>query len=368
MGKSAPVAFCAMKEQHGQVPPGTAASSEPGLWRVSAVLLVPMYFQPTPDGRFPNPLEFYSRMNEQAKRYGETTIAIRKQTNKGYDKLYGGNPQVEIVELVADIPGAEMITAVEAFGPTLGTLIDLMSFEMGTTLGVGQMTVTDITPPVSIGEERTFMTYTIPPFDLNARSVDMGAIQGALFGELPALSAVSDSKTAAVLRWFVKALGTDLLHDQFIFLWIALEILSDASDVRVVEPYVGQCHHEIANCPICDAPTMRMVRGATLQAYLERFGLNSEQSKELWRMRQLMHGAISFDSKKLAGLGALVQPLRAVVAAGLKTRLGKHVSEAPIVSAIGASIHPAMAIGGTGEITEDDIQPLIKSQPEDDDT
>jgi len=54
-----------------------------------------------------------------------------------------------------------------------------------------------------------------------------------------------------MLRWFVKALGTDLLHDQFIFLWMALEILCDDSDVRVEEPYVGPCQHQIPECPEC---------------------------------------------------------------------------------------------------------------------
>ncbi len=44
-------------------------------------------------------------------------------------------------------------------------------------------------------------------------------------------------------------------------------------------------------------------------------------------MRQLMHGAIPSDSEELANLGLLVQPLRAVVAAGLKTSLGKGVSD-----------------------------------------
>lgn len=96
-----------------------------------------------------------------------------------------------------------------------------------------------------------------------------------------------------------------------------------------------------------------------MRAFLERFGVCEEQARELWRMRQLMHGAIPFDSEKLANLGPLVQPLRAVVAAGLKTSLGKGVSDPPIVAAAGLSIHPAMAAGGTGLIVEDDIRRLI---------
>lgn len=120
----------------------------------------------------------------------------------------------------------------------------------------------------------------------------MQAIQGRLLGELPASVEIEDSKTAAVLRWFVKSLGTDLLHDQFIFLWIALEILCDSSDVRVEEPYVGPCQHQIVTCPECGRETTRIVRGATLRKYLQGYGVTAEQATDLWRMRQLMHGAI----------------------------------------------------------------------------
>jgi hypothetical protein len=192
----------------------------------------------------------------------------------------------------------------------------------------------------------------------------MQAIQGRMFGQLPDSLEVEGSKIAAALRWFVKALSTDLLHDQFIFLWIALEILCDASEVEVLAPYVGPCQHEIGACPDCGTPTTRMVRGATMRAFLERFGVSEEQAKKLWRMRQLMHGAIPFDSSELKGLGSLVQPLRSVVADGLKERLGKKPEEPPLVATSGLSIHPALGAGGTSRITDEDIQPLVPTAPD----
>jgi hypothetical protein len=188
---------------------------------------------------------------------------------------------------------------------------------------------------------------------------EVSAIQGRVLGELPESVDIPDSKTAAVLRWFVKALGTDVLHDQFIFLWIALEILCDASDVRVEEPYIGRCKHEIAVCPECAKPTTRMVRGGTMKAFLQSYGVTAEQAKKLWEMRQLMHGAIPFDSKKLSWLGGLVQELRAVVAAGLKSKLGKTSDDLPIVANTGLAVHPAMGMGKNRPITENDVRPLI---------
>jgi hypothetical protein len=327
-------------------------------WRVRTALLVPKYFHARPDGGFPDTLEFHSRINEQAKRYGDIAVAISKRTDGHYDALYGNDPQVEIVEIVAEVPGDDMTTGLETYGPIFGAVLDLMSFHMGVVLIGGATTITDVTLPAAVGDERTFRSFSSPPFDLNARAVDMNAVRGALLAELPESVDLGDSKTAAILRWFLKALGTDLLHDQFIFLWIGLEILCDASDVRVVEHYVGQCQHVITSCPACGEPTTRLVRGATLRAFLQSYGMDEEQAKELWRMRQLMHGAIPFDSHKLANLGALVQPLRAVVAAGLKPRLGKPEGDPPIVARSGASMHPAMAVEGTGPLSEEDLDPL----------
>jgi hypothetical protein len=348
-------------EEH---PNPETAAAQARIWRVNAVLLVPKYAPMAPDGGFPEQLEFQSRMPEQARTYGDITVAIRKlddESYKNYSAVYvGNNPEVEPVQLLADVrAGSDETSALERLGPTFETLIDLLAFEMGTPLGVGQMNVTDITPPVSTGEERPFSSFTGSPFDRNARAVEMQAIQGRLLGQLPECLEVQDPQAAAVLRWFVKGLGTNVLHDQFIFLWIALEILCDASDVQVLKPYVGRCGHEIANCPECQKPTPKIVRGATLRAFLERFGVSEEQAQELWEMRQLMHGAIPFDSAKLTNLGALVQSLRAVVAAGLKGKLGKLATDPPIVAASGLSIHPTASMGGTGQIAESDLQPLI---------
>ena len=72
------------------------------IWRVRTVLLVPKY-TPTPaDGGLPQTLEFRSRLLEQARRYGNIAVAVRKPAD--HNPIYGANPQVERVELVADVP------------------------------------------------------------------------------------------------------------------------------------------------------------------------------------------------------------------------------------------------------------------------
>jgi hypothetical protein len=337
-----------------------SSSATTRLWRVRALIFGPAHFTPAPDGGLPEQLEFHSRLPPQAREYEGIPVAIQ-ELPEDFAKAYETPPGIEPVYLVADLEAADVNEATEKAGPVFEAITDLMSFDMGAPLPIGQVDVSDITPPIAIGDERETSMYGAPPFSLNARSVEMQAIQGRMLGQLPDSLEVDNSKLTAALRWFVKALGTDLLHDQFIFLWIALEILCDASEIKVLAPYVGPCHHKIAACPECETPTTRMVRGATMRAFLERFGISESQAKELWAMRQLMHGAIPFDSTKLKNLGSLVQPLRAVVASRLKEWLGKGPDEPPLVAASGASIHPALGAYGTGQVTEEDLWPLISN-------
>jgi hypothetical protein len=186
----------------------------------------------------------------------------------------------------------------------------------------------------------------------------MEAIRGSQFGYLPDISVVQSSRVAAAVRWFAKALSTDLIHDQFIFLWIALEILSDDSDISIESSYKAKCGHEVAKCPECEKSTARKVLGPSRKAFLEAFGATAPQSKLLWEMRQLMHGAISFDSKKLEKLPALLQVLRAAVAAGVKARLGIPAGSPPIIAASGLAMSPAINLTGSREITDTDIKAL----------
>jgi hypothetical protein len=329
------------------------------IWRVTTLLVVTKARGETPV--VGGTLQFHSRIHEQARKYGDVAVAVQKRANQ--DSRYGTDPRFEQINLIADVPilaGSPNPhhSVIEKFTPVFETLIDLMAFEMAAVPTIGQVDMIDITPPIAADEERSSISYSAPPFDRYIRSVELGAITGRVIGELPATVDFLDSKTAAVLRWFVKALGTNLLHDQFIFLWIALEILRDASDVRVEEPYTGPCQHQIPACPDCGRPTTRMVRGATIKKFLQSYGVPEQQAKELWAMRQLMHGSIPFDSKKLENLGGLVQPLRAAVAAGLKSKLGKTDDDPPTVAAEGLMVHPALGFGGTQRVTAHDFRPL----------
>jgi hypothetical protein len=321
-------------------------------WRVACDLHVPKAIVSQD-----KTLVHQSRLEEQSQHIGELLVAIRKSDRLAEPRE---DERVEVVELVTDVSAADIQEALAIVGPVFEGIVDLMSFQMAAALKMGHLSIDDVTRPVEIGEEREMGRWASTPFDPNARAVGATGVAGLLHGLLPGSVEVGNSKIAAALRWFGKSLANDQLHDQFIFLWIALEILSDASDVRVTEPFRCTNDHVIEKCDECQAPTEKLVRGATLRAYLEQSGTTADGAKELWSMRQLMHGAIPFDSAKLESLGILTQILRAAVSQRLKDRLGIPANYPPASKEPGRTFHPGIALGGTSRITAEDIEPLPK--------
>jgi hypothetical protein len=331
-------------------------------WRVSADLYAPMASPVTPLG-VGTQLRFTSRFVPRMVVYPQMTVALRQSIGprEGMPAL---PPGWERLVLVADFSCTG--DASEALKPVVSlfeTILDPLAFELGTTVHLGQCEILDITAPAAIDDDRELMIFASIPFGRNVRSVDMECIRGAVTTTLPDAVPDYDAKTSAALRWFNKSLSTDLLHDQFIFLWIALEILCDLSSISVQAPYQAKCGHLIPQCPECDATTVREVRGQTIMRFLtSEFGVNKETAKSLWGMRQMMHGAINFDSSKLENLPRLVQPLRAAVAAGIKKSLGKNPGDVPLVAPAGLSIHPSLGLGGTRKLRADDLRPLTLTE------
>jgi hypothetical protein len=261
---------------------------------------------------------------------------------------------------MADVPETGTANeAVEAAIEVFEPIIDSLSFVLGSPLRLGPFSALDITPPVTEGEVREVQIYSGPPFGTNISSVEMECIRGAQFATLPDVIPAYEAKVNAALRWFYKALNTALLHDQFIFLWIALENLCDLSPLSVAGPYQAPCRHAIKHCPECGRSTEKEIRGPTIRHYLEvSFGVTRETSGALWRMRQMMHGDVNFDPLKLQDLPRLIQPLRAAVADGIKRQVGIDNHAAPQVLSAGLSINPHLGAGGTRPISASDIELL----------
>jgi hypothetical protein len=136
-----------------------------------------------------------------------------------------------------------------------------------------------------------------------------------------------DVRTEAALGWHLKAMASPFLADQFMLNWIALEILWRGSGVSVEAEYVAKCGHAISNCPICSKPTAREVRGASIQKYLtDVCGVDEQEARQMWRLRQIFHGDVAFDSAEMKRLNPTLQILRVV--ASDPARRGRQSVEA----------------------------------------
>jgi hypothetical protein len=114
----------------------------------------------------PKKLEFHSRMPEQTRTYEGITVAIQKPVDEPNVDANGENLMYELVWLVMDVSaGVNTSSAVEKIAPCFELLIELITFDMGTQLGIGQMEIIDVTPPLAIGEDRTMEIYNPPPFN-----------------------------------------------------------------------------------------------------------------------------------------------------------------------------------------------------------
>jgi hypothetical protein len=264
------------------------------------------------------------------------------------------------MELVSEVVAGESPgSAVEALELPVATLLDLLSFQMGASVAIEQVNAIDVTRPVEVGDTRAFHSWGGSPFGRFQRGIDMQAVRGRLLGEFPPSLEVEDDRVAAALRLFAKSISTDYLYDQYLFLWIALETLCEAAKFKVEESTrCSVCGHETPECAGCGRPTTQRRQGQTMKGFVQQFGVSEADSSAMWKCRQMMHGHGRFRPGSGEELGRLAQLLRAVVAAALKLQLGLSADEPPQVSMTGLSIHPSLSLGGTSQITEDQLRPL----------
>ncbi len=251
--------------------------------------------------------------------------------------------------------------ALEIGLPSLEGVLESMAFQMQDVLRIDSLEVLDVTPPVSVGDEREMLISPSPhghhSIVFSPASVAIGGAQTRTVPD-PWLQLIArDAKGQRALDWYLKSLATTLQVDQFIFLWIATEVLAGNSDASVEGNYVADCGHEIAECPQCGRSTARKLQGKSIQSFLQTdFNLTEELSRTAWQMRQMLHGAIDFQSKRLESLPELCGALRTGVLTGLKTALSIDAASPPSFSVGGTvSLIPGLRLIGSRAICEEDL-------------
>lgn len=135
-----------------------------------------------------------------------------------------------------------------------------------------------------------------------------------------------------------------------------MEILCKISEVIVNKPFRARCGHEITNCPTCNKPISNFVNGETIKRFLiEKLGINENDAKDLWRMRQLFHGANHLTQRATQDLPRLLIILQHASLNALKLELGIGEQGYPVSTTDAPRIHPESFLGGEREITDSDV-------------
>lgn len=267
----------------------------------------------------------------------------------------------EPAALVVDIRSDSAQSALDKIDYLLELIIDHLSFQLQIPISIFQLEVIDASEPFTEGLTRENLVYPFPRGYSFAKSLISNPVGDILTLLIPTLdndilSIEKRTRTRAVLRWYVKGLSSPYEIDKFIYFWVCLEILSADSEISVEGLYKAPCGHEIPNCPICNKPTIKKVQGKTLKRFLtEGLFVDEKIAKELWKMRQMIHGANNLSSKETLKLPELVQKLKKAVLFGLKMKLNIGQDQAPIIIQENVSIG-MIALGGKREITKTDIE------------
>lgn len=341
-----------------------AAEIHVRLWRVSGVVV------PFPkrqvviqqgDGPMPQQIGWETRVPTAQRIYDDVVVAIRPLAEDSpLREVVLAGPmalQVDAAELVILVPAPTVEAVRERIDTLVELLLEHLSFQVQTALSFQHLVFHDVTAPVSVGDNRDMATQAGFMIDKFMKDAAMGSIEIADSPQLADGYPEPQPKLRQALGWYVKSLSTAFTADQYIFLWIAIDLFRGMSGVSVQQPYHAPCGHEITHCPVCNKPVTREVQGASVQKYFtERWNVDPATARRLWTARQIMHGAVPFDSAVMTGLGELVQILRAVVAAELKLQYSLADTDPPCVTYGAISINPdSMGLFGTSQITNDDL-------------
>jgi hypothetical protein len=246
-------------------------------------------------------------------------------------------PQSDIAQLSALATASSLFETFDMVQPLLEAFLDSLSFQMQAALHVVYFEILDVTPPLSVGEDREWQVHTPPDTGLspkfgqmpptltwNELPIDIPDLRG---GPVPA-----DTKQRMALWWYIKGLDAPYAVDKFMCFWTSLEILWSTSDVKVEAAYTTTCGHVVDSCPVCGRPVARTVRGPSMKRLLiEQAEVDGDDAAGLWNLRQVVHGKNVFDAQQI-DLGRLTSVLRAAVLRLLKASFGERLDQRPLLS------------------------------------
>lgn len=265
----------------------------------------------------------------------------------------------EPVEVQITLLAEDPHVALQEADQLLEDICDNLAFRLQMPIPIRQLEVIDVSEPLKIGEERDFLLFPYPNGYQHSKFENVQFINSTITEMKPELEVDFhglDEKDRRILNWYHKALSATSIMDKFLFLFICAEILCNASKIKVLKPYVPSCEHEIENCPTCGKSTEKKVFGPTLKKYLEDvLGLNKDIAKDIWKVRQIVHGEKNVNVSLLKRISDICLSLQSGVTSGIRQRLNVPLDTPPFVNNQGVGISNTTILGGKRAIDESDL-------------
>ena len=271
------------------------------------------------------------------------------------------HPGTNAAEIVIDISANDATQALEKIADTnlLEDICDNLAFRYQQPIHTVQLEAIDITPPVSPGETRDNLLYPYPNGYKHPKFDSTFSFGTAteLRPELRADFSFYTERDRAVFRWHHKALAATSTVEKFIFLMVCLEILSKSYSGKVKEPYTARCGCTIENCPTCKKTTSKEVNGKTLISFLtQELETSDETAKLIWKLRQMVHGAIALDKKSTSKMFEMCEQLNRAVLVGIKKSFRVPDYVPPTLKVGAASIKNTIYLAGQRQLLVEDLK------------
>jgi hypothetical protein len=330
--------------------------SAPRTFRVRALTIFPKIFVSDLSRGLPQRLEFETRIRPQRVSLNDCTLCLRPYAGQE-TPWFNETLTHELVNLILMYEAATIADAVERVPSLIDPAIDDLAFQLQEPLKVHELEFLDVTPPVTVGDQRETLLFPFPGGYDQLKLRRSTALGAAYIERAPVLRpsyAALTAKVQQALDWYIKALHAAFDVDRYIFLWVSFELLRGLSGFKVEEPTKLRCGHIIARCPECSQATDMYRQGQTTIGFLVALGVEQETADQLWRMRQIVHGARSMSTEELSILAGFLPILRAVTLACIKQHLGIDQSQPPILTT-GNPAFSMPGLGGYRAIAESDL-------------
>jgi hypothetical protein len=268
---------------------------------------------------------------------------------------FNNTGEYDLVAIVLEYKVSSLPEALNTISSFLDPIIDDLSFQLQAPLKVYDLEFLNVTAPVAVGDRREAIWFPFPGYDQLKlqRSTGLGHVVTARQPLLRESYKGTKDKLRQAVDWYIKALHASYDVDRFIFLWISFENLAKLAKVKVEEPTQLRCKHFVLECPECHMPTTEFRQGKSYQQYLAQLGITQPKAEEIWRMRQIVHGARDMTQPEIDTLTRLLPELREVVLGALKQGLGIEQNKPPYIA---ASLPTGkMALGISRPITAEDV-------------